>query len=398
MRVRLKVLVLHVFVLVEMVYCNIDEYTYLTTEQFIEKFGYPVEVHEVTTEDGYILKVFRIPHGKGGRGINRKPILMMHGLFAQADCYIDNAINNASLAFFMADNGYDVWVGNTRGNLHGMNHVKLSPEDPEFWNYSWHEIGIYDIPAKIDHILRVTKKKKLQYIGHSQGGTIFYIMTSLKPEYQKKIALASLLAPAGYTRHNKLLSMIPTARYHRFTMRFVDLTKFKEVPTRSNAVREYFAARCTNGIIKFRDICVANWHISWGGDSGEFNPDMFPLLVEHVPSVAVKQIVHYVQTVESAHFRPFDYGKARNLEIYGKEYPDDYPVRNIKVPVAMYYSTGDILVVPKDVEDMCDMLANCVRKFLMANEKWTHIDFAIAVHLQKELSEPLLEFAQKYNV
>ena len=30
----------------------------------IEKAGYPVEIHMATTDDGYILEMHRIPHGK----------------------------------------------------------------------------------------------------------------------------------------------------------------------------------------------------------------------------------------------------------------------------------------------------------------------------------------------
>lgn len=54
------------------------------------------------------------------------------------------------------------------------------------------------MPAKIDYILKVTQQEKLYYIGHSQGGTVFYVMASERPEYNDKIRLASLMAPAGF--------------------------------------------------------------------------------------------------------------------------------------------------------------------------------------------------------
>ncbi|EPB66343.1 ab-hydrolase associated lipase region [Ancylostoma ceylanicum] len=38
----------------------------MTTPQIIEHWGYPAEIYTVTTEDGYILELHRIPYGKNG--------------------------------------------------------------------------------------------------------------------------------------------------------------------------------------------------------------------------------------------------------------------------------------------------------------------------------------------
>lgn len=66
---------------------------------------------------------------------------------------------------------------------------------------SWHEMGIYDLPAMIDYILYQTGEKQLFYIGFSQGTTQFWVLTSLKPEYNRKIKLMSALAPVAYMGH-----------------------------------------------------------------------------------------------------------------------------------------------------------------------------------------------------
>ncbi len=36
-------------------------------------------------------------------------------------------------------------------------------------SFRWDEIGMYDIPACINYILKVTNREKLIYIGHSMG-------------------------------------------------------------------------------------------------------------------------------------------------------------------------------------------------------------------------------------
>lgn len=62
-------------------------------------------------------------------------------------------------------------------------------------------MGVYDLPAKIDYILKETGKPDLFYIGWSQGTTAFFIMASERPEYVSKIRMMSALAPAVYMTH-----------------------------------------------------------------------------------------------------------------------------------------------------------------------------------------------------
>ena len=49
----------------------------------------------------------------------------------------------------IADSGYDVWVGSVRGTEYSMAHNDLTPNDPEFWNFTWDDIARFDIPAMI---------------------------------------------------------------------------------------------------------------------------------------------------------------------------------------------------------------------------------------------------------
>lgn len=102
-------------------------------------------------------------------------------------------------AYVLADEGYDVWMLNCRGNVYSRNHTELNPNvDSKFWKFSWHEIGIYDLPATIDYILKETSKTQVFHVGHSQGATSLYVMCSERPEYNSKIRSHFSYAPVSY--------------------------------------------------------------------------------------------------------------------------------------------------------------------------------------------------------
>lgn len=117
------------------------------------KNGFKFEEHNVTTSDGYILTMFRIP-GKYDEDApaTPKPVLFFqHGLLDSADCWIMNYVDK-SPAFIAASAGYDVWLGNFRGNKYNHDHVSLTTDDKEFWEYSWREHGLFDLKAMFEGI------------------------------------------------------------------------------------------------------------------------------------------------------------------------------------------------------------------------------------------------------
>lgn len=170
--------------------------------------GYPVESHTVITDDGYILKMHRIPSSPNQTHSAhevKQPVLLMHGLLDSSATFVLMGPNQ-SLAYMLADAGYDVWMGNVRGNRYSRHHVSMNPdgwrsERKRFWDFSWHEMGMFDLPAMIDYVLNSTDFKKLHYIGHSQGTTSFFVMASQRPEYNDKILLMNALAPVAYMEH-----------------------------------------------------------------------------------------------------------------------------------------------------------------------------------------------------
>lgn len=110
-------------------------------------------------------------------------------------------------AFKLADNGHDVWLVNVRGTDFSMKHQYLeSSTSQRYWEFSFHEIAKYDLPATIDYVLAITNHTFAHYVGYSQGTTVVLAMLSMLPSYNKKLKTLHLMAPAVYlTNTNPLI-------------------------------------------------------------------------------------------------------------------------------------------------------------------------------------------------
>ena len=167
----------------------------------IKHAGYPWEVHQAKTNDGYILELHRIPFGRKGsvkqrfHGRKRPVVFFQHGLLADSACWISNGANR-SLPFILADAGCDVWLGNVRGSSYSKKHNKLNPDlDEKYWRFSWQHMSQSDLPAMINKALRVSGQPSLYYVGHSQGTLIAFARLAEDPLFNKKLRLFFALGP-----------------------------------------------------------------------------------------------------------------------------------------------------------------------------------------------------------
>ncbi|XP_043069808.1 lipase 3 isoform X3 [Drosophila bipectinata] len=172
------------------------------TATLITNHNYPVEEHTVHTPDGYILTIYRIPTSFKSQQLNgtieKKVVFLQHGILCASDDWIING-PETSLAYMFADAGFDVWLGNARGNTYSRQHKHIHPDTSDFWRFSWHEIGVYDLAAMLDYALAESKSSSLHFVAHSQGTTTFFVLMSSLPWYNEKTLLTDVCVthPAG---------------------------------------------------------------------------------------------------------------------------------------------------------------------------------------------------------
>ena len=197
-----------------------NPWSYDTAQLNILSAGYQFETHNVVTEDGYILEVWRIPARRGDKPNPAKlPVLYQHGLMVSGASWIIGDPKNSS--WYQALNqGHDVWIANSRGNAYANQHIddgladSLSSRGKNFWKFSFDHMAEYDLPATIDYILESTGHKKLHIVAHSQGCQVSLLSHSFNNGVKDKIASLSLIAPIFYTSNTKAIFTVLSAKFH----------------------------------------------------------------------------------------------------------------------------------------------------------------------------------------
>jgi pimeloyl-ACP methyl ester carboxylesterase len=211
----------------------------LSAPELIEAEGFRCEEHVVTTPDGYILTLHRIVRDAAAKGRpamprhhahqeptcrseptpfrarptvggcegtceGPPPVLFVHGLMQSSEVWLLGG-RAASLPMRLASRSsahgqaYDVWLVNIRGNFYSQKHLRLSPDQDEFWAFDLDSIARYDVPCTIKYVLAATGYNKLAVVGFSQGeGTGRWIAAArLVDPRPASCRTTSLLPPDG---------------------------------------------------------------------------------------------------------------------------------------------------------------------------------------------------------
>jgi len=383
----------------------------MTTPEIIAHRGYPVEVHFVTTVDGYILELHRIPFGlheatkkkrkkknkmKRNKKAPRPVIFLQHGLLCSSSDWILNPTNKA-LGYMLADRGYDVWMGNARGNTYSRQHVNLSTSDDQYWKFTWDEMGRYDIPAELNYVLNKTERQKLIYIGHSMGTTMFWVAMETQPQLNERIELMVGLAPVASVAQMKSPVKFLTPYFRQLELLFQFFGTHAFLPS-GRLMRLFEKYACDQSKWE-SDFCENILFFLSGSDPDNFNEDMIPLITAHAPAgTSTHTMIHYMQEyVSSERFQRMDWGPKMNLEEYGTESPPPYNLTSVKAPVVLFWGDNDWLATPKDVAWLAKRLDNLRGFYRVNSSTFNHLDFLWATNVDEILYVPLFNLLPSFH-
>ncbi|XP_053699452.1 lipase 1-like [Sabethes cyaneus] len=367
-----------------------QEDKHLLVPQLIRKYGYPLEEYQVHTEDGYLLSVHRIP-GRAPTGQDRRkyPVLMVHSLFSTSADWILIGPRHG-LAYLLADRGYDIWMGNARGNRYSRQHERLRVEQPAFWNFTFHEIGFYDVPAMIDYVLEQTNSKKLHYIGFSQGTLVGFVALSYRPEYNEKIVQLQALSPAVFVNRNPSTIITILANLA------------EEISERYTSSNKFHFAGHADGEAKFvqrlclpptQILCRLLIHDVAGANPRNLDSKMLQIFLGHFPAgSSLKQVQHYAQMIQDGLFRQYDYGDPKlNGRFYGSSAVPEYNLSRVTASVRTYFGYNDNTINYRNVKRLEQMLPNLAGSYPVPDQLFTHFDFILGNNVREVLYEEVLQ-------
>ncbi|CCH40517.1 Lipase member K [Wickerhamomyces ciferrii] len=346
-------------------------------------FGYEIDDHIVETRDGYLLCLHRIKPKQQGAPI----VYLHHGLLMCSDIWCTNIEKHKNLPFLLHDLGFDVFIGNNRGNKYSTKHIRLKPNDIKFWDFSIDEFAIYDIPDSINYILNYTNQKSLTYIGFSQGSAQAFAALSINPLLNKQIKLFIALSPAMTPRglHHKVVdALIKTSP----NIMYLIFGKKTLLPTASFWESIIYPPLFVK-IIDLSNEILFNWK----SKNINFNQKISSYSHLYSPT-SVKSIVHWFQIIRNSNFQMFD----EDLSItntFSKPFKTpNFPSRtNIKVPIRLLYGTIDSLV---DIDEMLKLLPTDDIKAIGIDEH-EHLDLIWGDDIEELVYPHILKFLDIKN-
>ncbi|KAJ7039132.1 Alpha/Beta hydrolase protein [Mycena alexandri] len=355
-------------------------------------YGYTHEEHVVLTKDGYLLGLHRLPSKKGqqksspGTSTGNPVVYLHHGLLMNSEVWVCLTDAERALPFVLVEQGFDVWLGNNRGNKYSKKSIHHGPNSSKFWDFSIDDFAWHDIPDSINYILECTKAKTVSYVGFSQGTAQAFAALSIHPQLNEKInvfiALAPAMSPAGLAASivDGLMKASPTLMFLFFGRRSIlsSATMWQSI-----LYPPIFAKTIDTSL---------RWLFAW--NSFNISNHQKIAAYAHLYSFAsVKSVVHWFQIMRNGQFQMYDDDvQSPIVRTSVSSYrPARFPTRNIVTPIVLCYGDSDSLV---DIDVMMGQLpGHTVCKRLHGYE---HLDILWGKDVDVDVIPEVLDSLKQY--
>mmetsp|Transcript_14212 Transcript_14212/g.22130 ORF Transcript_14212/g.22130 Transcript_14212/m.22130 type:complete len:201 (-) Transcript_14212:37-639(-) len=124
------------------------------------------------------------------------------------------------------------------------------------------------------------------------------------------------------------------------------------------------------------------------------DPERLAMFLKIKGGTSTKNLIHMAQLFGSQRFQKFDYGKAKNLKLYGSAKPAEIDLKKSKVPTLLVAAGDDVIADYQDVKRLSGDINNLVDMKFFPDEDHLSLSFSKNMTYFQEVMEVMGQFRQ----
>ncbi|NWQ80867.1 LICH hydrolase, partial [Columbina picui] len=278
-----------------------------------------------------------------------------------------------------ADAGFDVWLGNSRGNTWSSKHKTLKPCQKEFWQFR------YSVEKEL---VKGAAFKGLARLGKSRPTPSSFFCSLLAA-----ILMVQFVHLPGINISSKsyfLYSAVMSAASCPFSLRSL-LLGCKGTLHQNELLKGPLTQFCRS----LGKVCGSAFCYLAGGRIQNQNTSRMDVYIAHHPAgTSVQNFIHWHQMACADQFQAYDYGPKENMKKYNQSTPPAYKIEKTSTPVALWSGGQDKLADTKDMAKLLPRITNLI--YHEHFPAWGHLDVVWGLDATEKMYRKIIELIRKH--
>lgn len=418
-----------------------DDAARLSLFDLIQRSGFDYETYDAVADDGYITVLTRLINPLADKSkLRYPPVVIEHGGTIDSTAYvIASSIQhhpekyprdpsdppmtswNRSLAFTLCNNGFDVWLAETRGSSDtnhrrirnkaaitiatggnkGKNMTKGEDVDmllrgKDYWAFSQDDIIAHELKSHIDTVLRITDADQINLMTFSLSTPTSLAFLSTRPDYAHKIegfvSMAPITSGQGVNFLIKLVleTICPILPDKMGTLMITDTVL--TAPT-----RELILHLSKYKFLRYS--LVKSFITLLLGPSAKYRTLLDLNVLGHMlRSLSFKEAKQLCQQMKSNRLQKFDYGPMKNMLIYNSTKPPVYDLSNLEIKDWIIVAADhDALATDKNREHLLSLVQPKPSAIIVV-PGFNHLDLIVGMDNDKYVNFPIMNYFERKSV
>jgi pimeloyl-ACP methyl ester carboxylesterase len=311
----------------------------------------------------------------------------MHGFLTTGMDWVSQPETSLSLPYMLSDAGFDVWLGNTRGNVFSLGNTNMSINTTQYWDaVDLDNMASKDVPSILSYVRRESNVSRVHWVGHSQGGGILIMALAKNPSLKDQLDTSVLLAPGVHMQHLH----VPLLKFfadhhldtfwnkHGFDIKGLETGKYYFPGPKFQRFMEFWtgrtplcriSTRICNAIGKILGVNVGDpSNLDWRSMANAYKYDS--------GGSSFHDMMHWAQRIREDKIREFDWGSANPQHYNGSKTAPLYNLSKITgTRLAVFDGDRDLFVTQEDIASLVAEVPkeNWIEHTTM--KKYAHFDF-----------------------